>query len=105
MSGRKPGLYARISEAREVLGLGERASLADIETRTKALLMRWHPDKNPPEKAQQCHTRTQEILEAQKLIKAYLAQYKYSFAREEVERYLPPDEWWFKRFGPDEDEV
>ncbi|ABK43520.1 heat shock protein DnaJ domain protein [Magnetococcus marinus MC-1] len=100
-----PGLYARISAARELLGLSERASLADIETRTKALLKRWHPDKNPPEKAAQCHSQTKAILEAHALIKSYIAHYQYAFSKQEVERYLPPDEWWFKRFGPDEHDV
>nr|CRH04834.1 Putative heat shock protein DnaJ [Candidatus Magnetococcus massalia] len=102
MSFREGGLYDRIRAARELLGLSERASLNDIETRTKALLMRWHPDHNPPEQAEACNAHTREILEAVKLIRAYCENYQFSFAQEEVERYLPMDEWWFKRFAPDE---
>ncbi|MBF0286141.1 MAG: J domain-containing protein [Magnetococcales bacterium] len=98
MSGEGEGLYDRLSRARRTLGLGESATLGEIEAAIREQLMQWHPDRGnaPPET---CHARTREILWAQREIRAYCADYRLSFQREEVEKYLPPEEWWHKRFG------
>ncbi|OSM04382.1 putative heat shock protein DnaJ domain-containing protein [Magnetofaba australis IT-1] len=75
------------------------ASLQEIDAAVKRLLKRWHPDLNPVDKADLCNAKTREILEAQALLEAYCEKYRYSFERQEVEKYLPPDEWWVKRFA------
>lgn len=95
---RRPGLYDRITAARKVLGVREKATLGEIKKRTRALLKQWHPDHGNADKAT-CEAETLKILEASQLIEAYCDVYRLSFSREEVEKYLPPDEWWLKRFG------
>ncbi|MBF0176112.1 MAG: J domain-containing protein [Magnetococcales bacterium] len=94
----KPGYYEQITQARLLLGLGEESTLDEIETRSRALLMQWHPDHGQEDPVL-CHEKTLAILDAVRIIKAYCAHYRYSFSRSEVEKYLPMDEWWLKRFG------
>jgi len=31
----------------------------------------------------------------------YCENYKFSFSKEEIEKYISPDEFWGKRFGSD----
>jgi len=44
---------------------------------------------------------TRKIIAAYEIITVYCENYKYSFAREEVRRYLSVEEWWFDKFGND----
>ncbi|MBF0626145.1 MAG: J domain-containing protein [Magnetococcales bacterium] len=92
------GYYGRITRSRMLLGLGESATLDEIESQLRLLLKRWHPDLCPEDPAH-CHEQTRAILEAARLLRAYCRNYRYSFSRDVVEQYLPPDEWWMKRFG------
>ncbi|MBF0154261.1 MAG: J domain-containing protein [Magnetococcales bacterium] len=94
----KLGYYEQITLARDVLGLGENVTMEEIETRARALLMHWHPDCGQAD-PHLCHEKTLAILDAVQTIKSYCAHYRYSFSRNEVEKYLPMDEWWLKRFG------
>ncbi|MBF0183166.1 MAG: J domain-containing protein [Magnetococcales bacterium] len=96
----KPGLYARITAARELLGLAEEATLEQINSQAKTLLKKWHPDTCRDE-LERCEEMTRELLAAAKLLRDYCAHYRYSFRVEEVEKYLSPEEWWFNRFGQD----
>ncbi|GAB0058116.1 hypothetical protein SIID45300_02460 [Candidatus Magnetaquicoccaceae bacterium FCR-1] len=98
MNAGSPSLMQRITEAREILGLGEEATQAEIEARAKALLKRWHPDKNA-EDLEQSTAMTQRILDALETIRDYCARYRYSFCVEEVEKYLSPAEWMERHFG------
>ncbi|MEO5346325.1 MAG: J domain-containing protein [Magnetococcus sp. YQC-9] len=93
-----PSLIQRIYAAREILGIGEEATLAEIEARVKVLLKRWHPDRCPDD-PEQCAQKTREILAATKTLRHYCAHYRYSFRVEEVEKHLSPAEWMEQRFG------
>ena len=42
-----------------------------------------------------------DIINAYKTIIQYCEQYRFSFSREEVEKYVSPEEDWLKRFGND----
>jgi DnaJ-class molecular chaperone len=90
--------YKTITEARELLGLPEKATLESIKFHYRKMLTRWHPDKCPenPEEAQEM---THRIVEAYQTLLAYCDQYEYSFSEEEVRKYGSPDQWWFQRFG------
>lgn len=94
----QPGLFQRISEARQTLGLGEEATLPEINGRIKTLLKQWHPDCCGEER-ERCTEMTRRILESAELIRSYCTHYRFSFRIEEVEKYLSPEEWWHKRFG------
>ena len=92
--------YQDIIEAKELLNLPERASIEEIKSNYKKLINQWHPDKCN-EDIVKCNEMTKKITIAYKTIMIYCNQYKYSFAKEEVRRYLSDEEWWIYRFGND----
>ena len=97
---KRTNTYQKITEARTILELSERASMEEIKTNYRRLINEWHPDKcrkNP----EQCSEMTKKIISAYRIIIAYCDQYKFSFAKEEIKNYLSEEEWWFERFGDD----
>ncbi|CAK8724050.1 MAG: DnaJ domain-containing protein [Candidatus Electronema aureum] len=89
-----------IAEAKEVLHLPERASIAEIKASYRTLLKQWHPDKCGGDKAE-CNEMTQKITAAYKLIMLYCSQYKFPFTQKEIEQHVSDEEWWAERFGHD----
>lgn len=92
--------YEIITEAREILELPEYATMPQIKENYKRLIKKWHPDKNANDK-EIYEENAKKIIEAYKTIIAYCKNYRYSFSKEEVEKYIKDQEWWFKRFGND----
>lgn len=92
--------YQKITEARKLLELPERATMREIKSRYRSLLAQWHPDKCS-EKKERCTEMTRKIIAAYKTIIAYCDQYAYSFSKEEIKNYLAEEEWWFEHFGDD----
>ena len=48
-----------------------------------------------------CKKMTQKINDAYRDLMAYCEQFQFSFLKEEVEKYILPEEWWYNRFGND----
>ena len=92
--------YNNIVEATALLNLPDRASMEEIKSNYRKLIMQWHPDKCNGNN-EKCNEMTKKLTAAYKTIICYCNQYKYSFAKEEVEQYLSAEDWWFKRFGND----
>ncbi len=94
------GKYEEITKARKVLGLKEVATLQDIKNRYRELLKEWHPDLSNDNKEIR-REKTVEIISAYRALMDYCEQYRFSFSKEEVEKYISPEEMWAKRFGRD----
>jgi len=92
--------YQQITAARKVLDIPEQATIREIKDRYRHLVRQWHPDSCAKEK-ELCQEMTTRINVAYETLMAYCEQYKYSFSKEEVHKYLPSDEWWMERFGND----
>ena len=92
--------YKDIIEAKELLNLPERASMKEIKSNYRELINQWHPDKCK-ENDEKCNEMTRKIISAYKIIITYCNQYKYSFTKEEVKKYLSDEDLWFERFGND----
>ena len=85
--------FYQISEARQLLGLGETATLKQVKRAYRMVANRYHPDKcKEPSKAD-CEEMMKKVNEAYKLIMKYLTDYSYSFLQEDVERTYPDDEY------------
>ena len=97
---RSKNKYRKITEARKILKLSECATMKQIKENYKKLIKEWHPDRSRENK-EYCEEMAKKINEAYKAILTYCNNYKYSFSKEEVEKYLPIEEWWLKRFGDD----
>jgi DnaJ-class molecular chaperone len=98
-SGALPG-YREIMAAKKTLGLPDHASMQEIKANFRSLISRWHPDTCRGD-SRKCEEMTKKILDAQKIIMAYCAQYTYAFTEQEIKKYLSDDEWWEARFGND----
>jgi DnaJ-class molecular chaperone len=92
--------YREVLEAKELLGLPERATLREIKSRYRSLLTEWHPDKQRADR-ERCSEMTRKIVAAYKTISEYCNRYAYSFSKEEIKEQLPADDRWFERFGED----
>lgn len=91
----------KITEARRLLGLPEAAAMATIKSSYRALLSKWHPDKCRSEDREKCVEMTRRIIAANKILMDYCQRYQYSFSEEAIRNHLPPEDWWFDRFGED----
>jgi len=92
--------YQKITEARKVLGLAERATREEIKARYRSLLRKWHPDTCKGDEAT-CEEMTAKIVGAYETIMNYCTHYAFSFAEEEIRHHLSEAEWWYERFGSD----
>jgi DnaJ-class molecular chaperone len=92
--------YQKITEARKILGLPERATRDDIKRCYRSLLQKWHPDTCQGKKAR-CEEMTAKIVGAYETIMDYCNHYAFCFSKEEVRHHLSQAEWWYERFGDD----
>ena len=92
--------YQKIHEARLTLELPESATMEQIKSNYRMLLIRWHPDKCTGNQ-EYCKEMTQKIIDAYQIILAYCSHYQYCFSEEVINKHLSPEEWWFERFGND----
>lgn len=92
--------YNDIIKAKELLNLPERASMEEIKSNYKKLMMQWHPDKCH-DNIEKCNEMTKKLTTAYETIRLYCRQYNYSFAEADLKQYLSAEEWWAERFGHD----
>jgi DnaJ-class molecular chaperone len=91
--------YETILKAKTLLGLHDKATLAEIKIRYKNLMHQWHPDKHPddPDTANAMSAR---INDAYKTLLEFVKHYEYRLDEEFLkERCLTPHEWWQNKFG------
>jgi len=94
------GKYEEITKARTILELNEFGTLRDIKNKYRELLKEWHPDLCE-ENENIRKDKTIEIINAYRIIMNYCEQYRFSFSKEEIEKYISPEELWTKQFGKD----
>lgn len=87
-----------ILDARDELGLGSEATLAEIKASYKRLAKRYHPDQNIGNETE-ANARMQKINEAYKLISRYCENYRFGFDNATVAKNANYFKWWFGRFG------
>ena len=91
--------WARILVAKEILGLGERATLKEIKKAYRAKAKNHHPDRaaiNDEDGSVAMH----EITAAYQALLAYCGAYNYPLTPG-AKQELDAEEWWFDRFGQD----
>ncbi len=88
--------YEALSEAVRVLGLGTRATLADIKSRYRQLVRRCHPDATGSRKDPEIY----RVNEAYRTVMRYVEEYRYSFSEAEFLEQNP-EERLRRQFGSD----
>lgn len=92
--------WEKIREASELLGLGERASLAEIKKAYRRLSKKHHPDIKKIAKRKAENVEMHRLSEAYQILLQYCTDYRFPLMPGEDEP-LEGEEWWFKRFGYD----
>lgn len=91
--------YEKIVQVREILGLGERATLAEIKLAFRLYSKHHHPDiaGDTPENSEKIRIAT----EGYQALIAYCAQYEFPLVLESSDLELDDEDWWMNRFGQD----
>jgi hypothetical protein len=58
-------------------------------------------EKYPDDDEDSRKEKTIKILNAYRIIMNYCEHYRFLFSKEEVEKYMSPEELWAKQFGKD----
>ncbi len=90
----------QIIRAKKLFGISYKSSIKQIRSRYKELLNEWHPD-HCSESPELCHQKTQEIIEAFKILMTYAEEIPLPMSEEDIGSYMSVDEFWLKRFGRD----
>ncbi len=96
--------WQAIEQAREVLGLGDRVTLAEIKRAYHRLSKQHHPDTAKTASAQSGE-QMYRITAAYELLMRYCNDYRFPLKREEGQSQgldpYDPEDWWQARFGQD----
>ena len=92
--------FKEIDNAREVLGLGEEASIEEIKESYWRLSLKYHPDKCKEKAKKKCEEMFKKVNSARDILMRYCAGYKYSFREEDVWKSRPEGKYdeLLKRF-------
>ncbi len=90
--------FERIKRAREILNIGDKATIKEIRENYLRLLKKYHPDKKHTHRENNTEM-TRKIIEAYNLLMDFCYNYEISFDKKSIERYLKDEEWWLTRFG------
>ena len=85
-----------LKKAREILGLGEKATREEIKAAYRREAGLWHPDRAAEGAQAQYHARMQQVNAAYQIIVKFIEHYQYHLTDAEA----PEDaqKWWSDRF-------
>ena len=96
--------WRAIEEAVELLGLGDRATQAEIKRAYHRMSKLYHPDAGGSS-ARDSNEQMYRITAAYDLLMRYCSEYSFPLKREEAEAegfdIYDPEDWWRVRFGQD----
>jgi hypothetical protein len=92
--------YEQIKEAMNTFGLSEHETMAEIRRKINSLIKKYHPD-TCAEEPEICIEKSRLLLDLKKIIMDYCENYKISFEKHEVKKYLNPAEFWEDHFAKD----
>ena len=78
--------FAKIDEARKILGLGEEATKEEIKKAFRLLALKYHPDRCKDKEKKKCEEIFKKIKKAKDIIDDYCEKYRFSFKEKEVRK-------------------
>jgi len=91
--------WKQIYLAKELLGLGDKATLAAIKQAFRRMCKIHHPDMKGVEQPDDAEI-IRKLTDAYEILLKYCNQYQFPLIADEgVE--VEPDDWWMDRFGQD----
>ncbi|PLX50434.1 MAG: J domain-containing protein [Desulfobulbaceae bacterium] len=91
--------WARIEEAKELFGLADRATLAEIKAAFRRFSKRYHPDLAGESAANRA--KIQQGTEAYQALLAFCEAYEFPLVIDESDLEPDDEDWWMDRFGQD----
>jgi DnaJ-class molecular chaperone len=85
--------FDKIEEARQLLGLGETATLKEIKSAYRRMSRQYHPDKHAGPGVDDTEIM-KKINWAYELLMDYCTKYRYCFHREDIARVYPEEEFF-----------
>lgn len=92
--------WTQIKAAAALLGLGEKATLAEIKKAYRRLSKKHHPDVLQKKGEKTGNVAMYEISAAYKILLDYCSQYCFPLKPGKDEP-LDGEDWWYERFGQD----
>ena len=92
--------WANIKAAADLLGLGEKASLAEIKKAYRRLSKKHHPDVQNNSQQKVKKNKMHKLTEAYQILLHCCAEYRFPLIHGDSEQFEGED-WWFERFGQD----
>ncbi len=92
--------WADIRSAADLLGLGDKANLAQIKKAYRRLSKKYHPDMQKSSQQEATKEAMHKLTEAYQTLLRYCTDYKFPFIPADNEQ-LDAEDWWFERFGQD----
>jgi hypothetical protein len=92
--------WAAIRAAADLLGLGKKATLAEIKKAYRRLCRKHHPDVQKSIKQKNENIAMHELSEAYHVLLRYCNAYRFPLIPGDNEQ-LDAEDWWFERFGQD----
>lgn len=87
-----------LKEARELLGLGQRASRKEIRSAYRRAARRWHPDRAPsPQAEAEYRERMQQVNLAYQRIQQFIEDYRFELLEKPASEDLMNG--WYNRFA------
>ncbi|MBN2532904.1 MAG: hypothetical protein JXB88_08435 [Spirochaetales bacterium] len=94
------GKYEEIIKAKDLFSLEDKETIREIKRKINTYIKEWHPDISTQDK-EIAGEKSISLIKAKEIIMEYIENYKISFDKEEIEKYLSPGEVWMNRFGND----
>lgn len=91
--------WKKIVAARDLLGLAEKATLAEIKKAYRRMSKKHHPDVAESRPGEELPVAMHEITAAYQLLLAYCRDYRFPLVMQQDS--LDPEDWWLDRFGQD----
>jgi hypothetical protein len=92
--------WADIKAAADLLGLGEKANLAEIKKAYRSLSRKHHPDVQKNSQQRGGEVAMHELSEAYQILLQYCSEYRFPLIPGD-DMQLEGEDWWFERFGQD----
>ena len=94
------GKYEDITKARVIFSIKETETIREIKRKINTHIKKWHPDTSK-KSGEESKEKSIDVIKAKEVIMGYLEDYRISFKKDEVQKYLSPRERWMNRFGSD----
>jgi len=94
--------WAKVNAAKELLGLNDRATLAEIKSAYRVLSKKYHPDtKGGDADKPEDNRKMLELNAAYKVLLDYCAAFRFPLQSDGDSESPAVEDWWMDRFGQD----